>query len=334
MMANAHHTVGIFAITDILMTQQLVTPGSEENQAQYHWSFTGRIMTLDNGSRLIQEKNFKELMSLETFSVVSFDPLNKTAQLDDLSDIDELQIVPNITLGNGQPITRHDCLNEVCSATLPPLPSTLDQTYAIQNNKDSGPNRIVVQPTIPSIALDDINDLERLDWLVLDTLNDNATILKNGNKTLQNTLLIDVHIPFQATHEGQADFTVINYFLNDLGFRFFRFQNLSYSTDLPRHTYLEKTKYSDTLSATALFIPTEERLKNLPINQLSKLGFLLHTVYRCKDTAYKILSLIDEALAHDYLVAEGFLWPVNEEETEFTLTESYSPDIWASKPVI
>lgn len=328
-MANAHRTVGIFSITDTLMTQQLVTPGSKENQKQYHWSFTGSLMTLDNGSRLAQKTNFKELMSLEAFSVVSFDPLNKLNQLEHISNIDELQIAPNITLGNGQPVTRYDCLNDANSATLRPLESTLAKTYAVKEHKDSGPNQIIVQPAIASIALDDINDLKHLDWLLLDALNDNATILQNGIKTLQNTLLIDVCIPFQATHEGQTDFTVINYFLNDLGFRFFRFQDLSYTTDLPQDIHLEKKEYSDTLSATALFLPSDERLQSLSTNQLSKLGFLLHSVYKCKDTAYKMLTFIDDALARDYLIAEGFLWPVNESETSFTLTESYSPDIWA-----
>lgn len=310
------------------MTPQLVTPGSKENKEQYHWTFNGRIMVVDNGARLPLQHSFPTMMELNTFAVVCFDPLNKLASKEDLLQTDELQVVPNITLGNGHPVVRYDCLNDINSATLKPLATTLANTKAI-DHADSGPNQLLAQPAIASIALDDIDGLDQVDWFLLDDLNDNASILQNGAQTLKQTLLIDVRIPFQFSHEGQADFTLINHFLHDLGFRFYRFQNTSFKTDLPTDVYLEKNQYSDTLTSTALFLPTDERLQSLSNNELSKLGFLLHTVYKRKDTAYKMLKHIDPTLATQYLVAEGFLWPVNEDETEFTLTESYSPDIWA-----
>lgn len=312
------------------MTQPLVTPGSKENQEQYHWTFTGRVMVVDQGARFALQDTFKSFMELNTFAVVSFDPMNRLAQKDDLHTIEEFQIVPNITLGNGQPVTRYDCLNETTSATLKPLPETIANTYATEK-KESGPNSILIQPVINSVALDTIDGLSQVDWLLLDELNNNTAILQHGARTIKNSLLIDARIPFQPTHEGQADFTVINYLLQDYGFRFFRFENTLFKTHLPTDTYLEKKQFSDTLISNALFIPTDERLQQMAPNDLLKLGFILHTAYKCKDTAYKMLSYVDADLAREYLIAEGFLWPVDHEETEFVLTESYSPDIWADE---
>ena len=315
------------------MTQPLVTPGSKENQEQYHWTFTGRVMVVDQGARFALQDAFKSFMELNTFAVVSFDPMNRLAQKDDLHTVDEFQIVPNITLGNGQPVTRYDCLNETTSATLKPLAKTIASTYATRK-KESGPNAILIEPTIGSVALDTIDGLNQVDWLLLDELNNNAAILQNGARILKSTLLVDVRIPFQPTLEGQADFTIINYLLNDYGFRFFRFESTLFKTDLPTDTHLEKKQFSDTLISNALFIPTDERLQQMAPNDLLKLGFILHTVYKCKDTAYKMLDLVDKELATEYLIAEGFLWPVDEDETEFTLTASYSPDIWAEDAVL
>lgn len=312
----------------LAMKKDHVTPGSKENQEQYNWSFNGRIMVIDNGGRFSSQENFKAQMELNTFSVVCFDPLNKLASIKDLDSVEELQIVPNITLGNGQPVTRFDCLNETTSATLKPLDRTIANTKATQE-KDSGPNSILVQHPINSIALDDIDGLSRSDWILLDELNDNVAILQSSPKRFQNALLIDINIPFLPTHEGQADFPVLCYLLQDYGFEFFRFQQTIAKTDLPTDIYLEKKQFSQTKLVQAVFLPTEARLQIMEKNDLLKLGFLLYTIYKCKDTAYKILNYVDADLARDYLIAEGFLWPVDEAETEFVLTESYSPDIWS-----
>lgn len=312
------------------MEKTHVTPGSKENQEQYHWTFNGRVMVIDNGARFSSQDTFSTFMELNTFSVVSFDPLNKLATIKDLDKTEELQIVPNITLGNGQPVIRYDCLNESTSATLKPLDSTIANSKA-NNEKDARPNSILLQHPINSIALDSINGLNRADWVLLDELNDNLSIIQNSPTHLRNALLLDIHIPFHFTHEGQADFPVLSYLLNDYGFRLFRFHEILLHTDLPTAIYLEKKQFSDTKLAQALFIPTDERLEVMEKNDLLKLGFLLHTVYKCKDTAYKMLTYVDEDLAREYLIAEGFLWPVNKEETEFLLTENYSPDIWADE---
>lgn len=310
------------------MTQPLVTPGSRENQEQYHWTFTGRVMVLDNGARFAAQDAFSTYMDLEAFSVVCFDPLNKLASVEKTSKVNELQIVSNTTLGDGLPVTRYDCLNEKTSATLKPLPDTIKNTYATEQ-KESGPNAILIQPTIASIALDEIEGLSQVDWLLLDEYNNNVNILQGGRQILLHTLLVDARIPFQMTHEGQADFTIINHFLNGYGFRFLRFQDSVLKTHLPTDYYLEKKQFSDTLVSSALFIPTDERLATLSENDLFKLGFILHTVYKLKDLAYKMLHYANPALAKEYLIAEGFLWPVDETETDFILTADYSPDIWA-----
>src|SRR5690606_33230680 len=128
----------------------------------------------------------------------------------------------NSTLGDGEMVARYDCLNAAASATLRPLTCTLAATPL----KCAGkliPNKILIESTINSVALDSIQSPSNIDWLLLDELNDNLTALNHGKHALTDSLLIDIRVPFQATHLGQAQFHQVNEILDQYGFSFFRF---------------------------------------------------------------------------------------------------------------
>ncbi|HEU0277052.1 MAG TPA: hypothetical protein VFQ95_04450 [Rhodanobacteraceae bacterium] len=304
---------------------EVATPGSEALQARFEWSFQGRVIAVDNGAGFAGGKAFPALMKLGSLAVVSFDPTNALAERKDLEAVEEFQCVPHSTLGDGKPVTLYECLDARLSATLEPLPETLAARAAGALKVDP----ILARLPIASVRLDDITGLEHVDWLVLDARNDNLAILENGVRRLAHALLIEVQVPFQRDYARQADFAAVNAWMATHGFRFCQFRSLVLRTRFPTDVFLEKTQASDTRSATTVFLPTDGYLKHLSTNQLLKLSFLLHTVYRLHDLAYHVLAFVDPKLARQYLVAEGYLWPVDADEREFTLTATYSPDIWA-----
>lgn len=304
---------------------EAVTPGSEASKEGFQWSFDGRLVVVDNGATFASSSAFRTFMDLGSFAVVAFDPNGRLARHEALDEIEEFQVVANSTLGNGEPVTFHACLDESLSSTLEPLPHMLQSRPGAALRVDP----ILARLPMASVRLDDIDGLSNLDWLILDALNDNAAILENGARALADTLMIEVQVPFQPSHAGQADFAAVNAWMAAHGFRFCRFQNVELKTRFPGTLHLEKTQANDMHGATALFIPTDARLQAMPANALLKLSFLLHTVYRLHDFAHWVLDHADPALARRYLIAEGYLWPVDEDEHEFTLTGAYSPDIWA-----
>lgn len=302
-----------------------VVPGSEASKEGFQWALDGRVMVVDNGGAFVAGTGFAKYMDLGSFAVVAFDPANRLAARKGLEEIDELQLVSGSTLGDGQQLSFHACLEDTLSSTLEPLPGTLAR---------QGPATLKVDPILArlpmaSIRMDDIQGLPGVDWLILDALNDNIAILANGGKTLADTGLIEVQIPFQPTHAGQAGFGAVDSWMVAHGFRFCRFQNFALKSRFPADRYLEKTQASDMQVGTAVFVPIDERLDIMPTAALMKLSFLLHTVYKLHDVAYHVLQHADAELATRYLVAEGYLWPVDKKESEFTLTSAYSPDIWA-----
>jgi hypothetical protein len=302
-----------------------VTPGSENAKKGFEWSLQGRITAVDNGASLASRPGFPGYMKLGTFSVVSFDPGGVLGKRKDLEAIEELQIVPAMTLGNGQSATFTACLDAALSSTLEPLPGSLAATVGPAN---LGVGPILTRVPVSTLRLDDIPDLPAVEWLVLDSLNNNAAILENGTRVLSDTLIVEIQIPFQPTHAGQLEFGAVNQWMAAHGLRFCRFQGFTIKTRFPTDRYLERTHSSDMRAATALFIPSEDRLGALSGSQLQKLSFLLHTIYKLPDLTYHVLAQMDPAVGERYLIAEGYLWPVDEDEASFILTEAYSPDIW------
>lgn len=302
------------------------TPGSDGAQDQYNWAFQGRVVVLDHGAVFATGPMFKKYMQLPSFAVVTFDPANKLAARKDILELEEFQHIDNILLGDGLPVTYHACLNNNFSSSLLPIEATINE--ADEEDSELKVNKILTQLEMPSIRLDDIDDLQALDIAIFDDLHDNIAILENGEKRFSDTLLIDIQIPFKYTHERQSDFCQVSYWMAQRGFEFYRFQTFKQHTRLPLKEPLEYMVMSQMLGARAIFMPKTEKLQQLSDNQLVKLSFVLHTVYQLRDLAYFVLNLASPEKAREYLVSEGILWPVDKEETEFFMTSQYSPDIW------
>ena len=302
------------------------TAAASENEADsLKWDLHGRIVVMDNGCNLVGRKSFTTYMEWNSFAVIAFDPGNAYGDDESLKTLEEFQLFPQAVLGNGQSGTLHHCLDAKYSTTLAPMENRW------QNEKQKITYQVIAKTPVSTVALDNIEGLPNIDWLLLDDRHDNVAILEHGSRALANTLLVQVRIPFRPTHHGQGDIAQISHWMARHGFRFYCFQNSAFHSHLPTERTLEKVHASELLSADALFVPTDERLANLGTKQLTKLAFILHGVYKIYDFCYELFVQIDAKKAEDYLIAQGYVWPVDENETYFVLTEDYSPDIWANE---
>lgn len=288
-------------------------------QDDVQWDLQGRIVVMDNGCNLVGQKTFTTYMGWKSFAVIAFDPGNVYKDDETLEGLDEFQLFPQTTLGNGEPATLYHCLEASRSTTLAPM----DNTWQHQKQKSAA--QVLAKTPVSTVALDHIEGLPNVDWLLLDARHDNVAILEHGSQTLASSLLIQVRIPFRPTHHGQGDIAQISHWMARNGFRFYSFQNSAFHSHLPMERELEKMQASELLSADALFVPTDERLASMPKEQLTKLAFILHSVYKIYDFCYELFSFIDVQKAEAYLVAMGYIWPVDDSDS-FILTYDYSPD--------
>ncbi|MCZ0928780.1 tetratricopeptide repeat protein [Vreelandella janggokensis] len=302
----------------------------EVEAAGFKWLLTGKIIVLDNGSKLVVEKGIDTLRQLNSFGIVAFDPASQVINSERFEGSKDVQVFTHAVLGDGNPATLYSCLDPAFSSTLEPLP------MAQQHGANSAGTNVLAKLPINTIALDSIEGLESLDWLILDDLNDSTAILENGEKALKDTLVIQVRIVFQPTHKRQPNLAEIQHWMSRHGFRLYRFNNQQHLSHLPDSIPAETRQATELQSADVLFLPSHERMAELDNNQRIKLAFLLHTVYGIKDMAYELLKDVDEEKAAEYLViADAFKLSQNRDKSSAkpkpakveTKTETVSSDI-------
>ncbi|SOC56922.1 Predicted O-linked N-acetylglucosamine transferase, SPINDLY family [Chromohalobacter canadensis] len=265
-----------------------------EDDSEFQWQFEGKLIAVDNGGQLLESAVIRQLLQKDALELIAFDPSSQALETS-LKQHTGVHYYPNTTLGDGQPGQLHACLDPKLSATLAPLGDE-HQPEAIRQG-----SQILARLPLNTIALDSIQGLPDIDWLVLDDLNDATAILDNGTQALKDTLLLQVKVAFQPTHERQPNLAELQHWASRNGFRFYRLHEPQHRSHFPEDVPETQRQATELTSADALFIPDHHRLASLSTNKKTKLAFILHTVYGTKDVTYNILSYVEERIANSYL---------------------------------
>ncbi|BCA93127.1 O-linked N-acetylglucosamine transferase family protein [Vreelandella aquamarina] len=271
----------------------------EPQEAEFEWNLESPITVIDNGALFARHPKFTEWMQTGNFAVITFDPGSLlTKQADELKQLGEWHHYPHATLGDGKDATLYATLD-------PELTGTLQPVEEQQTGEQDDPLRVLSTLPISTVALNAIEGLSGVDLLVLDSLNDAMAILENGHTYLANTLLLQVKLAFQPTHQRQPNLAEVQHRMARHGFRFYRFNNEQHRSYLPESVPAEKRQATELTIADAIFLPSHERMASLANHQKTKLAFLLHTIYGIKDMAYELLFQVDEEQAQRYWAWEG-----------------------------
>ena len=280
---------------------------AREDDSTFQWQFDGKLIAVDNGGQLLESDVVRQLLQKEALELIAFDPSSRALDTS-LKQHEGVHYYPNATLGDGQPGQLHACLDPKLSASLAPLDDEY-QPEAIRKGR-----QVLTRLPLNTIALDSIQGLPAIDWLVLDDLNDAAAILDNGTRALKDTLLLQVKVAFQPTHERQPNLAEIQHWASRNGFRFYRLHEPQHYSHLPEDIPEAQRQATELASADALLLPSHARMKTLSDNQRTRLAFLLHTVFGTKDLAFGLLEKTNAEDAKSYLHEEITLVPENPEK--------------------
>lgn len=259
-------------------------PADEED---FQFQLKGKIIVLDHGGAFVDTDVSRTLSSLGSLVTIVIDPAHTLQGNEQALRSSLIQHYHHhVALGDGTPTTLHHCQDPVFSGTLVPLPLPRRCPAVGQATLLLGTQ------AIPTTRLDDIDGLEKIDWIVLNAANDNATILRNAPRLLNNVLIVQVQTLLADVFERQTDLGYLSEALAVHGFRL-----------LTR----PRGHGDESVMENAVFVPDEIRTGSMSDDQRWKLSFLLHWAYRMPDKAYQVLQHNDEELARRYLHHSGWL---------------------------
>lgn len=297
-----------------------------EGDSTFQWQFDGKLIAVDNGGQLLESDVVRQLLQKEALELIAFDPSSRALDTS-LKQHKGVHYYPNATLGDGQPGRLHACLDPKLSASLAPLNDEY-QPEAIRKG-----SQVLTRLPLNTIALDSIQGLPAIDWLVLDDLNDASAILDNGTRALKDTLLLQVKVAFQPTHERQPNLAEIQHWASRNGFRFYRLHEPQHRSHLPEDVPKAQRQATELVSAYALLLPNQERMAALNDAQRMKLAFLLSTALGAHDIAYNLMAAIDKNSAFNFLEAKRFVTPSTQPQIQDIIRAPAGPVIPQSKHV-
>lgn len=288
-------------------TKPVVTLGGQSQTPHLHlkddftWQFKGKVVVLDNRASLIKSGLAEQMAATNAFGIVAFDPASEVKDAKQYEGSDTIQIFQHALLGDGNAATLHACVAPEMTSTLTPLPAE-----KLPKRHHLGAKPLAELP-ISSIALDSINGLESLDWLILDELSDAIAVLENGKQSLTDTLLIQARVPFQLTHEKQPSLAELQHWASRNGFRFYRFHNIRHYSHLPDELNARAPCATEQESADVLFLPSHERMAELSDENKTKLAFILSAVFAAHDIAFDLIADVSQEKAIEFLEAQELL---------------------------
>lgn len=271
------------------MPQESAVASKSAESEEFAFQISGKIIVMDFGGSFAMSHKFSGLTELDSFFFVIMDTLGNVDDNHLPPRKKSMQHIKLHALGDGELTPVYMCLDNRLSSTLKPLSNTCNPGA-----------EILVELKSQSSRLDDIHGLEKLELLALDNKFDLEPVFKHGSNILQGCLVVEVRINFINSHQGQMSFDDLSNSLKNCGFTFHAFSDIEYGQSI-LHVKFKPIASTKMISATALFIPVEPRLRTLDNSQSEKLAFILHSVYGMKDAAWNVLSTVSSERAEDYL---------------------------------
>ncbi|MGL4034756.1 O-linked N-acetylglucosamine transferase family protein [Kosakonia cowanii] len=268
-------------------------PGSvtlqKEEDEEFTFLLSGKIVTVDYGALFARSDKFVSLHATDALQSIIMDIAGN------LRD-DELPARKNNILhaklfifGNGDPANVNICLDPACSSDLKPV-------------SDFDGYKVVMEVAAHTEKLDEIESLQRVEWLILNNHFNLRDLFTYGVNKISQSLVLDIRMTFEPTHQGQMTYDEIHNVLREIGFVFHSFNDIQYA-EAGSIVTSEALSPTQMVAANMLFIPGEEKLAALSAGQREKLGFIMHMAYNISDVAYSVLMMNGEARAAKYLLA-------------------------------
>ncbi len=150
--------------------------------------------------------------------------------------------------------------------------------------------KVEKEEQVATTKLDDISDLNPIDFLKMDIQGSELDVLKNGIKTLQNCVAIQLEVSYICLYENQPTFGDIDVWMRKNGFVphcFLDVKRWSISPTLNQNNF--RRPFNQLLESDIVYIKDPLRLESFSDDQLKKLALISHFCFSSFDLCTHLL---------------------------------------------
>lgn len=192
-------------------------------------------------------------------------------------------------VGDGQTHTLNICRAPGMSSLLEPDMEILKHFHGFEQW-----SQIIDRKIMPTVKLDDIEEIESLDYMKIDVQGSELNVIRHGSRRLSQTLVIHIEVQFVPFYKEQPLFGELDQELRSLGFYLHRFSPLISRVFKP--LMIENNIYgglSQVLWSDAIYVRKFTEFPQLDPQELLKIAVIAHDLYGSFDLCSLALGQVD-----------------------------------------
>lgn len=239
---------------------------------------------------------YRPLLDLGLATVTGFEPLAEACAALQAAAGPHETYLPH-AVGDGATHDFHVCRAATMSSLLRPDPRTLATLHGFP-----AWGEVVRTDRIATRRLDDIAEIERLDYLKIDVQGAELMVFANGRRKLAGAVAIQTEVSFLNLYEGQPSIADIDGELRTLGFVPHLWAELHNAGIAPLTVGGETARGTrQLLEADLVYVRDFRHPERMSDEELKCLALVVHTVYGSIDLAFRLVLGLAErgAIAQD-----------------------------------
>lgn len=259
-----------------------------ENETDSSNQLTSEIVVLDIGAAA---EGTPRWANLSNGKVIKIEP----------RDTGEENLVP-VFLGDGKKKTFYHSYYGPCSSLFEPNDELIERLWAYSSTQEDGNFTVVKSEKVQTQKLDSLDLEQKVDFVKIDTQGSEKMIIKNGEKTIGDALVVEVEVEFEPLYKNQPLFGEVDAEMRRLGFVFHRFMDLSGRCIKPLGFQMDPGRsMSQILCADAVYVrPWYPDVKAYSDEDLLKTAIILGDCYNSFDLAARLFKEHDLRTGTNY----------------------------------
>ena len=232
---------------------------------------------------------YRPLLDAQLCRITGFEPqASALAELNLKKGANEIYLP--YAVGDGKEHTLNLCAYSGWTSTFVPSAAALEVFSFFKNNA-----RVVGQTRIQTRRLDDLAEVNDIDFLKIDIQGGELAVLMHGKEKLKNAVAIQTELQFVNLYEGQPSFGQVDQELRTQGFIPHAFAALKKWPISPLQFGGDPTRaLNQLLEADLVYVRDFVHSDNMTSDQLKHLCLIAHSCYSSFDLAGRCIALLEQ----------------------------------------